>query len=353
MNRIATRIFLATLLVAATAIGIVSLGVFGISMNTFADLMVSQGESSQAARAMFDESVTRVFLIAAAVALPVGVLLAVVLARRITRPLRELERATRALAAGDYASRVPTRGSDELVSVATSFNQMAESLEVAELLRRQLIADFAHELRTPLTNLSGYLEALHDGIMETSPEMISSLREEVDRLTRLSRSLDVLAEDAAPGQGVVDVNVAGAVHYALELLGPAFRQRRIRVERELASDIRARANPDHLAQVLHNLLSNAWRYTPEGGEVTVTAATRPEGVLVAVANSGEAIPAEELPRLWERFYRRERSRSRANGGAGIGLAIVKQLVEAGGGHVGVESSDGRNRFWFSLPLADR
>ncbi|MDQ6691314.1 MAG: ATP-binding protein [Candidatus Dormibacteraeota bacterium] len=349
MNRIATRIVLALVLVAAVALGIVSLGVLGVSKSSFANLMLAQGESPQAARAVFDQSVSQVFLVAAAVALVASALVAALVARLITKPLKELELASRSLAAGDHGIRVPPRGSDELISVAASFNQMAASLESAELLRSQLIADFAHELRTPLTNLSGYLEAIDDGVMEASPEMLGSLREEVDRLTRLSTSLDVLADNPRGQRGLVDLNIAGVVQHAIELLSPSFRQRGIIVASELAAEMRASANPDHLTQVLHNLLSNAWRYTPEGGRVTVSAVRRGDGVVVSVANSGEPIPPAELPRLWERFYRREQSRSRASGGAGIGLAIVKQLVEAGGGTVGAESSEGLNRFWFKLP----
>lgn len=353
MNRIATRIVIALVLVAAFALGIVSVGVLGVSKDSFAHLMLAQGESQEAARATFDRSVTRVFLIAAGAALLVSAGLAALLARLITQPLKAVEVASRLLAAGDRSIRVPTRGTEELVSVAASFNQMAESLEAAELLRRQLIVDFAHELRTPLTNLSGYLEAIRDGVMEPSPEMLNSLREEVDRLTRLSSSLDVLVDGAGDHRGVVDLNIAGAVHYAVELLGPAFRQRRITVSREVPGEVHATANPDHLAQILHNLLSNAWRYTPEGGDVTISAAPSAEGVLVAVANSGETIPPRELAQLWERFYRRDPSRSREAGGAGIGLSIVKQLVEAGGGTVGAESAGGRTRFWFMLPAGQR
>lgn len=353
MNRIATRIVIALVVVAAFALGIVTLGVLGVSKDSFAHLMLAQGESQEAARATFDQSVTRVFLIAAGAALIVSAGLAALLARLITQPLKTVEIASRLLAAGDRSIRVPTRGTEELVSVATSFNQMAESLEAAELLRRQLIADFAHELRTPLTNLSGYLEAINDGVMEPSREMLLSLSEEVERLTRLSRSLDVLAAGEDGDRGLVDLNIAGAVHYAVDLLGPAFRRRRITILREVPAEVHATANPDHLAQVLHNLLSNAWRYTPEGGQVTISAESQAGEVVVVVTNSGETIPARELERLWERFYRRDQSRSRAGGGAGIGLSIVKQLVEAGGGSVGARSGGGHTRFWFKLPLARR
>ena len=130
---------------------------------------------------------------------------------------------------------------------------------------------------------------------------------------------------------------------------PALERAGLELQVDVPDHLAARADPDHLAQVLANLLSNAARYTPRGGRVTVRAERRPADVLVSVANTGDRIPADDLPRVFERFYRVEKSRDRARGGAGIGLAIVKQLVEACGGRVGAESADGATRFWFSLP----
>ena len=135
----------------------------------------------------------------------------------------------------------------------------------------------------------------------------------------------------------------------MELAQPAIERAGLRLALEVPARLPARANPDHLAQVLANLLSNAVRYTPLGGVVTVRAEQRPGDLLVSVVNSGEAIPPDDLARVFERFYRVEKSRDQAHGGAGIGLAIVKQLVEASGGRVGAESAEGRTRFWFSLP----
>jgi signal transduction histidine kinase len=228
---------------------------------------------------------------------------------------------------------------------------MAESLEDQERMRRDFIANAAHELRTPLTNLQGYLEALRDGVITADRATYESLHEEADRLVRLSRSLDALAEgDAATDPPrLEEIDLGSAIRSAVDLAAPAFERRAIQVELDVPDRLPARANPDHLAQVLGNLVSNAARYTPEGGRVTVRAERRPSDVLVSVANSGEPIPADDLERVFERFYRVEKSRDREHGGAGIGLAIVKQLIEAAGGRVGAESRDGLTRFWFSLP----
>jgi signal transduction histidine kinase len=246
---------------------------------------------------------------------------------------------------------VPREGPEEIVSLADSFNQMAASLEEQERMRRDFIANAAHELRTPLTNLQGYLEALRDGVITADRSTFESLHEEADRLVRLSRSLDALAEGdaAAAPPDLQSIDLVAAVRMALELAQPALDRAGLRVELTAPQTLPARANPDQLAQVLANLLSNAVRYTPRGGMVAIRVERRPADLLVSIANTSEPIPPADLARVFERFYRVEKSRDPARGGAGIGLAIVKQLVEAGGGRVGAESIDGQTRIWFSLP----
>jgi len=349
MDRIATRITLALAATVAIALGIVAFGIIGVSKNVFADLMISQGDSEGSAHAMFDHSVTNVFVLAAAVAIVISVLLAAVLAYFTARPLGRVEVAARALAAGDYSVRVPERGGREVAAVARAFNGMADALLREETTRREMIADFAHELRTPLTNLQGYLEAMRDGVVEPSSEVFASLGEEVDRLNRLSKSLDILGEGTPADVTIVVVDLSAAVGDAVEIARPAFEKRGLSLGSEIEAGLRGAGNPDQLAQVIQNLLSNAGRYTPAGGSVEVRAHREGAEVRVAVVNSGEQIPAAELPRLWERFYRREKARDRISGGAGIGLAIVRQLVEAAGGRVGAESASGRNSFWFTVP----
>ena len=219
-------------------------------------------------------------------------------------------------------------------------------------MRRDFIANAAHELRTPLTNLQGYLEALRDGVIQADPATYDSLLEEAERLVRLSRSLDALAEGDASDR-------AAGARGCRSRGGHPCRRSSSRSQRSIErgssssricrTACRRGRNADHLSQVLANLVSNAARYTPAGGTVTVRAERRPADLLVSIANTGEGIPPDDLERVFERFYRVEKSRDRARGGAGIGLAIVKQLVEAGGGRVGAESRDGQTRFWFSLP----
>jgi signal transduction histidine kinase len=350
---IAVRIALAALVSAAVGLGILVLGVTVVGGQVFTDLMTKAGDSAEHARAMYDQSVSTVVIAAVLVAALASIGLAVVLARMLARPLREVGAAARRIADGDYAARVPREGPEEIASLADSFNQMAASLEEQERMRRDFIANAAHELRTPLTNLQGYLEALRDGVIVADRSTYESLWDEAERLVRLSRELDALAEgDAAAGTSgaaLQSVDLAAAIRAAVELVQPSIDRAGLSLSLAVPDTLPARANPDHLAQVLGNLLSNAVRYTPAGGSVSVRAERRPADLLVSVANSGEPIPPDDLDRVFERFYRVEKSRDRARGGAGIGLAIVKQLVEAGGGRVGAESAEGQTRFWFSLP----
>jgi two-component system sensor histidine kinase BaeS len=348
-RKLAVRVAAAAMLVSALSVAVIAAGVLIIGQSTFDRLMIAHGATPQVSEAMFNESVTRVLVAAAGLAIAGSLGLALVFGRMIERPLSEVARAARQVAAGNYTARVQRPDSLELASVADSFNQMAAALEDQERERRDLIENFAHELRTPLTNLRGYLEGLRDEVVPPGPDVFASLGEEVGRLMRLSTSLDVLARKDGPGQGAEELDLVPIVSALLELNRPRFRRRELRLEVELPARMAVRADPDSLAQVIGNLLQNASRYTPAGGTVWVRAAREPDTVLVVVANTGPSIPAADLGHLFERFYRIEKSRAVEGGGAGIGLAIVKQLVEGVGGQVGVESTAGVNRFWFRLP----
>ncbi|OLC21626.1 MAG: hypothetical protein AUH33_01360 [Chloroflexi bacterium 13_1_40CM_68_21] len=355
MSGVGARIALGALAVAASAIAIVTIGVVIAGGSAFEQLMQEHGESVATAREMFNESVGGALTAAVLGAALASVVLAVVTGRWLAAPLLRIRGAAHRVAEGDLGVRVSAEGPEEIISLANSFNQMTERLEEHARERADFITNAAHELRTPLTNLQGYLEALRDGVVPPSRESFASLHEEVDRLVRLARSLDALADgdlDWGPPR-LDDLDVYGAVAMSVELASPALERRGVALEVRVPTGLRARANPDHLAQVLANLLQNAVRYTPDGGRVTITAERHDWDIVVAVTNTGDEIPSPDLPRIFERFYRVEKSRDRSRGGAGIGLAIVKQLVELGGGRVGAESASGLTRFWFSLPISPR
>jgi len=349
MNSLAARIALAGALIAVIAISLVAAGVLVVGRSTFEALMAQHGTAAAVSYAMFDESVTRVLLGASLAALVSAVVLAALVARQIERPLAEVARAARRIASGSYDARVRRPSSRELASLADSFNQMAAGLQDQQRQRHDLILNFAHELRTPLTNLHGYLQALRDGMVPGSSATYASLQEEIDRLLRLSRSLDALvAGSTIAKEEWAELDLIPFLAALLELHRHSFERRGLSVQTALPSSLWVRADADALVQVLGNLLQNAGRYAPNGGTVWIRAASEAESVVVSVANSGDAIPADDLQHLFERFYRVDKSRNAAQGGAGIGLAVVKELVEAAGGSVGVDSQPGMTRFWFSL-----
>ena len=352
-DSLASRIALAGVLIALVAMVLVAAGVLLIGRTTFETLMAEHGTAAAISYAMFDTSVTRVLIATSLVAVVCAVALAILVARQIERPLADVARAARRIASGSYDARVMRPASQELASLADSFNQMAASLEDQERQRRDLILNFAHELRTPLTNLHGYMEALRDGVVQASPQSYASLQEEVDRLLRLSTSLDVLASGATAGTEPVELDLVPAAEALVELHRQLLERRGLKLQVSMPTSVRVRADADTLAQVVGNLLQNAERYTPEGGTVWVRVEPDTDRVEVSVANTGDAIPADDLPHLFERFYRVEKSRDSAQGGAGVGLSIVKELVEAAGGQVGVESVPGLTRFWFTLESAPK
>jgi two-component system sensor histidine kinase BaeS len=316
-------------------------------------LAMASGSSEAEAQAMFDDYIGRVLLIGAVVGLGFGGLAAWWLLRRILRPLERLMAATRAIAAGDLAVRVPDAPDPELQRLAESFNQMAATLERVEQLRRSLVEDVAHELRTPLTSLQGYLEALADGVVEPTPEMLRTVHEEIVRLTRMVAELDRLArgESGEAERARAEIDLAALVQRTVEIHSPELAARGIALRIDDADDLPPLlAEPDAIGQVVTNLLQNAVRYTDDGGEVVVTLRFGDGRVRCTIENTGAAIPPSELPLIWERLYRVDRSRTRASGGAGIGLAIVRQIVQAHGGQVGASSDDGRTRIWFQLPV---
>ncbi|HLO24546.1 MAG TPA: ATP-binding protein, partial [Geobacteraceae bacterium] len=263
---------------------------------------------------------------------------------------------TRKVAVGNFSERVNVASRYEVGQLADAFNEMADNLEKIERLRKNMVADIAHELRTPLTNLRGYLEGLSDAVIPPSRENFRMLEQEVLRLVHLVEDLQQLARaDAA--RAFLDrqeLSLHDLLGQIMNLYRPNFQEKAIDVHWRLepGSDT-VTADRDKLLQAIRNLADNAWKYTPAGGSVTITTQRTVDGIKTVFANSGAVIAAKDIPYLFERFFRADRSRSRNAGGAGIGLAIVKELIEAHGGTVGAESDERGTRVWFTLPLKDR
>ncbi len=287
---------------------------------------------------------------AGAVALVLGSLLFF----QITRPLRSLSSAAQSIARGDLSQRAWVSGDDEIGRVARSFNQMAEKLQRYEAERQNMIADIAHELRTPLAVIQGNLEAMLDGVLPADGRELALLHQEALLLKRLISDLRTLSL-ADAGQLTLHrrpVNLRELAAQVVERLQLRIEEKNIELRVNIPESISAvSADPERLAQVLSNLIDNALRYTPDGTRIVIAARATAGEVEVSVSDDGPGIPLEELPNLFRRFWRAEKSRNRATGGSGLGLAIVKQLVEAHGGRVWAESEGpGKgSRFVFTLP----
>ena len=323
-----------------------------LAADYFGVLMEQYHISPTESHAMFVSSIHRYLIGASILAVLVAIGLSFLLTRRVLRPLSEINVVIKSLAAGNYSARVHHCANDEVGRLGTTFNQMTDSLQQIEELRHNMVVDVAHELRTPLTNIRGYLEALQDGVVPASDKTFSLLSNEVFRLIHLVEDLQRLARaDAAKGHlARQEVSLRDMLEQVTGLYLPRFREKQIRLGIDVDDEAdRIFADPDKLLQILSNLLQNACRYAPGHGRVSIHARNVHEQVLVSVENSGEPIPDKDLPLLFERFYRHDRSRSRDSGGAGIGLAIVRKLVEAHEGEVGIQNITDGVRVWFRLP----
>jgi signal transduction histidine kinase len=284
----------------------------------------------------------------------VALVLGILLARTLTRPIRELTFATRAVAKGDLAQQVSVHSQDELGELAVAFNQMSIDLARSQELRRQMTADIAHELRTPLSIISGYTESLRDGRLPATPDTFDIVYDEVQHLSRLVRDLRTLSlaeagelllsyQPTAP-QELLASTAATYAHQA--------QDRNVSLQVKTSPELpKIDVDPDRMAQVLGNLVSNGLRYTPDGGLIVLEAAAPSSNELqLTVGDNGTGIALEDLPHVFDRFYRGDTSQQMDDGESGLGLAIAKSIVEMHGGIISVESELGNGTtFEISMP----
>lgn len=332
---------------------VVWLAVDKLAAKYFMELMKIYDVSPNDIHQMFLTSIHQYLIWASLAALVLAFILSFLLTRRVLRPLSQMTAITKEVAAGNFSLRADVTTSDEVGQLGIAFNHMADRLGQIEQLRKTMVADVAHELRTPLTNLRGYLEALNDGVIPPLPETLQMLQQENLRLVHLVDNLQQLARaDAAKvylqREEIVLTNL---VNQMVELHHLNFRKKGIRVETSwLDEGTRVAVDRDKLLQAMQNLLDNCCKYTPENGRVNIAVKRVPAGVKVDFNNSGPGIAPGDLPFIFERFFRADRSRSRDAGGAGIGLAITKELIEAHGGTIGATSRPGDTHIWFILPV---
>lgn len=312
----------------------------------------------------FLDRVNRAVLLAGLAAGVVALLLGFIVFRSITAPLNRLTRAAHAVATGDLAQRVQIRTGDEIAELGAAFNSMAANLQQGEQLRQEMTADIAHELRTPLSVIQGNLEAILDGVYPPDSEHIQPALDQAQLLARLVEDLRTLAL-AEAGQLSLDrqpTDVAELTRRVVASFEPKAADKHVMLSIDAAPALPpVHADGQRIAQVLTNLLGNALRYTPQDGRVAVRVSAqdssilqdrsiRQDSILIAVNDSGPGISEGDLPHIFDRFYRADKSRSREGGGSGLGLAIARSIVEAHGGRIWADSNAGQGTtLMFTLP----
>jgi signal transduction histidine kinase len=298
--------------------------------------------------------VNRIIGLSALAAMVIALFLGGMLARTLTRPLRELTAATQDIARGELGRQVPVRSRDELGALASSFNRMSADLDKSTRLRKQMTADVAHDLRTPLSLILGYTEALSDGKLPGDPEIYTVMHREAQHLNRLIDDLRLLSLADAGELPLNRTPISPVV--LLERAASAFRAQAaakdITLRLDAAGDLPpVDVDPERIAQVLGNLLSNGLRHTPPGGQIVLSAAAPDGSVLLRVHDTGPGIDPADLPYIFNRFYRADKSRAEA-GESGLGLSIARSLVEAHGGSISAESAPSQGAtFSIWLPAA--
>jgi two-component system OmpR family sensor kinase/two-component system sensor histidine kinase BaeS len=288
----------------------------------------------------------------------IGMLIGSLGVRRWVNPLADVMGAAETLAEGDFSVRVEEKGDQEFIKLAQSFNHMAEELQHAEQQRRNLTADVAHELRTPLHILQGNLEGALDGVYMATPDYFKSMLEETSLLQRLVEDLQTLS---LAETGNLELNIQTLlVKELLQDVVTSFSgqaeenniQLRLNYPEEL-EELNLEGDWHRLDQIFGNLVSNALRYTSDGGDIILSVDKSDQVVQITIQDTGAGIPLEDLPFVFDRFWKGDKTRSRSSGGSGLGLAIARQLVSAHGGTIKVESEEGvGTRFIVQLPLED-
>lgn len=301
------------------------------------------------------ERVTRSLLVGGLAASAVSLLLGLLLARSLLKPIHALNTATQSVAQGNFEDPVPVKSKDEIGTLARSFNEMITRLKRARDQRRQMTADIAHELRTPLSLILGHTEAMSDGVLPPTPETLHIVYDEAQRLTRLVEDLRTLSlsetgELSLQRQPVSPAQIFNAI---AEVYRSRAAQHEISLDVDIPADLPViLADPDRIGQVVRNLLENALRFTPARGQVRLSASRAADGIELHLQDSGPGIATDDLPHIFERFYRGDKARNRQDGGSGLGLAIARSLVELHGGKIWATSQLGQGAMFIVwLPAA--
>lgn len=362
-----TLVVLVGLVVLATATALSFPAAFDRHLAGMSAMMAGKnvlGDDQAMEQELYDSyttSVNEALSFAAIAALIAAMVASFFISRQVVNPIQRMMKLSHRIADGEYQDRLDISPKinfeqmDELNQLALSFNQMAEKLEKTEIMRRQLIGDVSHELRTPLTAIKGYMEGMIDGVLPANPEVYQMVNTEIERLQRLVNDLQELSrvEGGEFQLKPVSISPASLLETIRGNLGRPFEEKGIQLEMVVAPDLpQILVDRDRILQVLTNLAGNALQYTPPGGKVTICAFREKNEVIFSVSDTGIGIAPEQIPLVFNRFYRTDKSRARASGGSGIGLTIAQVLVRAHQGRIWAESlGEGKgSTFSFALPI---
>lgn len=291
----------------------------------------------------FLDNINTIMIAVAVFSLVIALVLAAYMARRISRPISKAVKAASEISKGNYDQRIEEKsGTHEIIKLTETINNLAGSLEHQQNLRKQMSADVAHELRTPLANLQSTMEAMIDGVWQPDTERLQSCHEEILRINRLVGDLEKL-ERLEAENSVLDYsefNISELIGHTVQNFEPEFHKKNVGLS-FTGEDATLYADKDKISQVLVNLISNALKYTPEGGKVGVQLKGSEKFIEVSITDSGKGIAEDDIAFIFERFYRADKSRNRLTGGLGLGLTISKAIVDAHNGKISVSSAVGK------------
>ena len=352
------RLFFSYVAVIVVLVGVLSISVRSLAVRAVSSHMGMAGMGGSSGmmgdiEGAVSAGVNEAILWGALAAIFAAVIASYLVSGWITRPLGHMAEVAGQIASGDFGQRVSHESGDDIGRFAAAFNDMAGQLQKTEELRQELLGTISHEIRTPLANIEGYMQGLMDGVVPAEPETYELVRREAARLGRLVSDVERLSRLEAGAEAITPqrLGAAEAVEAVVAPLRSQFAHSGISLSVSCPEPCPTMwADPDKFAQVLGNLLSNSLRYTPAGGAVKVDVRSRDRMVEFVVEDNGVGIPAADLPHVFERFYRVDKSRSASGGGSGIGLAVAKALTEQMGGSIRAESLPGSfTRFTFLLP----
>ncbi|MCX7615677.1 MAG: ATP-binding protein, partial [Clostridiales bacterium] len=300
----------------------------------------------------FLNNINRILIVLGMLFLLMAFLVGAFMAKRISGPISKSITAAGEIAKGNYKQRIVEKsGTREIVQLTETINYLADSLEKQEGLRKRMSADVAHELRTPLANLQSSLEAMIDGVWEANGDRLESCHEEIMRINRLVGDLEKLSRFEAENTflNISEFDAFELIQRILNNFEPEFHKKKVEMH-FLGNKVNINADKDKISQVLINLISNSLKYTPSGGRVDVMLSSEDQDIQFVIKDTGEGISKEDLPFIFERFYRADQSRSRLTGGSGLGLSITKAIIESHKGKIDVKSKIGEGTtFTVSLP----